>query len=74
MRYVVKSEAGDLSFVQVVARDVNHAIEAARIMMDQGLRDIVVQDVVAGQEAAVTDFLVAHGSEDGASIAVAVTQ
>lgn len=70
MRYVVKCEAGDLSLVQVVAQDVHHAIEAARIMMDQGLRDIVVQDIVAGQEAAVTDFFVAHGFEDGAGMRI----
>ena len=64
MRYIVKCMPdGSMATVQVIAVDVPHAVEAAQIMMDQGLRNIIVQDTVAGREAEVADFLATHGFE-----------
>lgn len=62
MRYIVKCMPdGSMATVRVIAGDVPHVAEAAQIMMDQGLRNIIVQDTVAGREAKIADFLVSHG-------------
>ena len=62
MRYIVKCMPdGSSSTIQVVASDVPHVVEAARIMKDQGLVNIVIQDIAAGREAEMADFLIAHG-------------
>lgn len=57
MRYLVKCLGGCFGEVQVVARDVPHVIEASRVMTDQGLLNLVIEDTRSGLETTITDFL-----------------
>jgi hypothetical protein len=62
MRYIVKCQTGGAGAVQVVAVDPAHAIEAARVMLDQGSRMIVVHDTHDNTEIGIAEFLLAHNA------------
>lgn len=62
MRYIVKCRMDGAGAVQVVVIDPAHAIEAARIMLDQGSKRVVVHDNEANTETEIADFLVAHNA------------
>jgi hypothetical protein len=64
MRYIVRCQTDGAGAVQVLAVDPAQAIEAARIMLDQGSKRIVVHDTQADIETDIAEFLLAQNARE----------
>lgn len=63
MRFIVRGHTRSLGNVRVVAEDPTRALEAARLMVEQDLLDITIEEHGGTEQYVPADFARQHGLE-----------